>query len=252
MRPDLTFRSLWRQYRQDKFAKELATDWAAALLYRAPGFWLVALLAPTGISPTAVTLAAVPVVLAMPLAALTLPLAAAAIAVALLAALFQTLDCTDGALARATGRSSARGGALDFVIDMGQWGFFYTSIGLLADRVAAGDTVAGFFWTALAAVAAWLRLYARVIRDARPAAPAGPAAPGPARLGGFDRRERGISGLSGALPVLLILAFFTGTLPALVVFLLAYSLLDVGDAALATFRGWPRDSGDTGEESGGA
>ena len=24
MRPDLTFRSLWRQYRQDKFAKELA------------------------------------------------------------------------------------------------------------------------------------------------------------------------------------------------------------------------------------
>lgn len=252
MRPDLTFRSLWRQYRQDKFAKELATDWAAALLYRAPGFWLTARLAPTGISPTTVTLAAVPVVLAMPLAALTFPPGAAAVAIVLLSALFQTLDCTDGALARATGQSSARGGALDFVIDMGQWGVFYTSIGLLADRVAAEDTLSGFFWTALAAFAAWLRLYARIVRDARPALPAAPAAPGKARLGPLDILARGITGLSGALPILLALAFFTGALPALVVFLLVYSLLDVGDAALATFGGWPRDGGDTGKESGGA
>ncbi|QGZ34760.1 CDP-alcohol phosphatidyltransferase family protein [Stappia indica] len=241
MQPDPTFRTLWREYRRERFRSELASDWAVAVLYRLPSLWLVARLVPTGISPTAVTLAALPVALAMPLAALLLPPGFAVLGTVLLAVAFQILDCADGGLARATGRSSSKGAALDFVIDMAQWGLFYTSIGILADRMVAADGT-GFFWTPLALAAAWLRLYARVARDARPASPAADAAPPPqeAQPGGFVvLAERALAGMSGALPIFLGIAALAGALPAMVVFVLVYALLDVGDAVWTSFRNWP-------------
>ena len=241
MQPDPTFRTLWREYRRERFRSELARDWAVAVLYRLPSLWLVARLVPTGISPTAVTLAALPVALAMPLAALLLPPGGAAVATVLLAVAFQILDCADGGLARATGRSSSKGAALDFVIDMAQWGLFYTSIGILADRMVAADGI-GFFWTPLALAAAWLRLYARVVRDARPASPAADTAPRPqekAAGGLIALTERMVAGMSGALPIFLGIAALAGALPAMVVFVLVYALLDVGDAVWTSFRNWP-------------
>ena len=242
MQPDPTFRTLWREYRRERFRSELASDWAVAVLYRLPSLWLVARLVPTGISPTAVTLAALPVALAMPLAALLLPPGFAVLGTVLLAVAFQILDCADGGLARATGRSSSKGAALDFVIDMAQWGLFYTSIGILADRMAGAGEATGLFWTVLALVAAWLRLYARVARDARPASPAADAAPPPQETapgGLIVLTERMVAGMSGALPIFLGIAALTGALPAMVVFVLVYALLDVGDAVWASFRNWP-------------
>lgn len=242
MQPDPTFRTLWREYRRERFRSELASDWAVAVLYRLPSLWLVARLVPTGISPTAVTLAALPVALAMPLAALLLPLGFAVLGTVLLAVAFQILDCADGGLARATGRSSSKGAALDFIIDMAQWGLFYTSIGILADRMAGAGEATGLFWTVLALVAAWLRLYARVARDARPAsaAPDTAAPSGLAGQGGFVvLAERALAGMSGALPIFLGIAALAGALPAMVVFVLVYALLDVGDAVWTSFRNWP-------------
>lgn len=242
MQPDPTFRTLWREYRRERFRSELASDWAVAVLYRLPSLWLVARLVPTGISPTAVTLAALPVALAMPLAALLLPPGFAVLGTVLLAVAFQILDCADGGLARATGRSSSKGAALDFVIDMAQWGLFYASIGILADRMAGAGEATGLFWTVLALVAAWLRLYARVVRDARPPAAApGTAAPlGQTAQGGFVvLTERMVAGMSGALPIFLGIAALAGALPAMVVFVLVYALLDVGDAVWTSFRNWP-------------
>lgn len=242
MQPDLTFRTLWRSYRRERFRSELVSDWAVAVLYRLPSLWLVARLAPTGISPTAVTLAAFPLALAMPLAALLLPLGFAALATVLLAVAFQILDCVDGGLARATGRSSSKGAALDFVIDMAQWGLFYTSIGIVADRMAGTGEGTGLFWTVVAVAAAWLRLYARVVRDARPASVApGTAAPlGQPAQGGFVvLAERMVAGMSGALPIFLGIAALAGVLPAMVIFVLVYALLDVADAVWTSFRNWP-------------
>lgn len=245
MQPDPTFRTLWREYRRERFRSELVSDWAVAVLYRLPSLWLVARLVPTGISPTAVTLAALPVALAMPLAALLLPPGAAALATVLLAIAFQILDCADGGLARATGRSSSKGAALDFVIDMAQWGLFYTSIGIVADRMAGAGEGTGLFWTVVAFAAAWLRLYARVVRDARPAsaAPDTTAPPGPAGQGGLVvLAERAVAGMSGALPIFFGIAALAGVVPAMVVFVLLYALLDVGDAVWTSFRNWPGDA----------
>ncbi|WP_067218919.1 CDP-alcohol phosphatidyltransferase family protein [Stappia indica] len=245
MQPDPTFRTLWREYRRERFRSELVSDWAVAVLYRLPSLWLVARLVPTGMSPTAVTLAALPVALAMPLAALLLPPGAAALATVLLAVAFQILDCVDGGLARATGRSSSKGAALDFVIDMAQWGLFYTSIGIVADRMAGTDEGTGLFWTVVAVAAAWLRLYARVVRDARPASVApGTAAPlGHSAQGGFVvLAERALAGMSGALPIFFGIAALAGVVPAMVIFVLLYALLDVGDAVWTSFRNWPGDA----------
>ena len=242
MQPDTTFRTLWREYRRERFRSELVSDWAVAVLYRLPSLWLVARLVPTGMSPTAVTLAALPVALAMPLAALLLPPGAAALATVLLAVAFQILDCADGGLARATGRSSSKGAALDFVIDMAQWGLFYTSIGIVADRMAGTDEGTGLFWTVVAVAAAWLRLYARVVRDARPASVApGTAAPlGHSAQGGFVvLAERALAGMSGALPIFFGIAALAGAVPAMVIFVLLYALLDVADAVWTSFRNWP-------------
>ncbi|MBC2860992.1 CDP-alcohol phosphatidyltransferase family protein [Stappia sp. 28M-7] len=248
MQPDLTFRTLWRSYRRERFRSELVSDWAVAVLYRLPSLWLVARLAPTGISPTAVTLAAFPLALAMPLAALLLPLGFAALATVLLAVAFQILDCVDGGLARATGRSSSKGAALDFVIDMAQWGLFYTSIGIVADRMAGTGEGTGLFWTVVAVAAAWLRLYARVVRDARPAsaAPDTPAATAPVEPAGQGGlvvlAERAVAGMSGALPIFFGIAALAGAVPAMVIFVLLYALLDVGDAVWTSFRNWPGEA----------
>ena len=107
-----------------------------------------------------VTFAALIVALLLPVLAAFAPLAAAPALLCLAGVLFQVLDCADGMLARATRRTSKRGGDLDFLIDMAQWGLLYISLGLLADRLLETS----WLWACVGAMAAWGRLYARVVR----------------------------------------------------------------------------------------
>jgi len=232
------YRDLLDAHRRQKRAAEWRGDWGVALFARPPSLPLVWLLARTRISPTAVTLSSVPLVVAMPVIVLLVPPAIAGPLVVLCAYLFQVIDCVDGGLARATGRFSRLGGTLDFLIDMAQWGVFYATVGLLADQ-ALGT---GMLWTALGLVAGWTRLYARVVRDAAGEAPptgddAGAGEEAPAgRMTPLDLLHAFFAGLSGALPVVLLLAWWAQALPALLVFLLLYSAADVIEALALTVR----------------
>jgi phosphatidylglycerophosphate synthase len=225
-----TFARVLQDYGRGKRKGELRGDWAVLFFYRIWSFPLIWLLARTPVSPTAVTLSSVPLALSMPVLALTLPLDRAALGVGLVAMVFQILDCVDGGLARCTGRTSRLGETLDFLIDMAQWGLLYASIGLLADRMLDSGAV----WTAVGCAAAWVRLYARVVRDAgaggaEAAGPAGERAPGP-----VDVVLWFFAGLSGAIAPALLLAWWSGTLPWLIVFLLVYAIADVAEGMIAT------------------
>lgn len=223
-RPPPRISEIVAEYRHHKLREELLGDWVIGLLYRVPSFGLVWLFSRLGLSATAVTLLAGLLAVSLPLLAWLPPLPAAGWLVLLAASLFQMLDCVDGAIARLTGTASEVGGRIDFLTDMAQWALLYGSIGLLADR-HFGD---GFQWTAMAMAAAWLRLYARVIRDAW-------AVPGrrpvkrpirPAELPAIA-----FAGLSGAIP---FLAIFGSALDIAVWLLIAYSLLDIGDSLVGS------------------
>lgn len=236
MRRKPTLAALVADYRNGKVQDELRGDWAVVVFYRIFSFPLVWLLARLAVHPSAVTVVSGLLVLMLPASAGLMPLSAAGPAVVALSCAVLILDCVDGALARITGRASRRGGMLDFLVDMAHWGLLYASIGMLADRVAG----TGFFWTALGCAAGWTRLYARVIRDAGPARPE-PAATASAASGVSSGVSAGemlvafVAGLSGAIPILLLVTWALGEVGWLVVFLIAYSLIDVVDAGLQSF-----------------
>jgi len=212
--------------RGPRFRAELRTSWAIAVLYRLPAVPAVWAAARLGLSPTQVTYLALLLALTMPLQALFLPLGLASVCVALSGIVFQILDCVDGTLARITRRSSRRGADLDFLTDMAQWALLYLAIGLLADRTLGGS----WGWAALAAGAAWVRLYARVIRDRLAEPEQAPPAPVPIRAAQWPVVF--VTGLSGLIP---FLALAGGGLWLAVLFLLAYAVLDLLDAALPLF-----------------
>lgn len=217
-------RLFWADLHSANAAEEWRGSWAIAALYRRPGILVAFAASRLGLSPLQITCLGLALALTLPLQAALLPLGVAAWAVALSGALFQVLDCADGALARTTGQSSTRGGDVDFLVDMAQWGLLYAAIGLLADRMLEP----GLAWTALAVAAAWARLLARVIRD-RLSAPSD-APPTPIKT--KDLPVVIVSGLSGLLP---FLALSGGALPWAVGFLMLYALLDVGDALAPLF-----------------
>jgi len=223
-RPTLT--EIANDLRGLRFRNELRTSWAIAVLYRLPSLPLVWLSARLGLSPGAVTLAALGLALSLPMFAVGLPIQGAVWAVALGGALFQVLDCVDGTLARITQATSRRGGDLDFLVDMAQWGLLYGAIGMLADRTLG----TGWSWTAVAMVAAWLRLYARTVRD-RLDQRDEQSAPGPLRPAQLPATF--VTGLSGLIP---FLALSGGALWLAVTFLLLYSVLDTAEGLLPLFR----------------
>jgi len=173
-----------------------------------------------------VTLAGLALALSMPAQALVLPLGLAVWAVAISGLVFQVLDCVDGTLARLRGVTSRRGGDADFLVDMAQWGLLYLAIGLLADRTLDAD----WQWTALAGMAAWGRLMARVIRDRLPDVPGGETA----ALRLADYPVAFLAGISGLIPFLALSGSWLGIA---VLALLIYSLLDIIEAALPLTRG---------------
>src|ERR1700750_910950 len=116
-----------------RFANELRTEWAIAVLYRPVSLLVTPLFAALGASPTAVTLLGLAIALVLPFAAAAGGAQAWA-SVGALAIAFCVLDCVDGDLARVTGRSSRRGAYLDFVVDLAYRTGLYSAIGVVADR----------------------------------------------------------------------------------------------------------------------
>ncbi len=208
---------------RDAGQAEYLDNWAIYLLYRWPGNVLAWLLLKTPLTPTQVTLSGLGVVGLMLLCALLLPLTLAPWVTLALAMLFQVLDCTDGAMARTSGRTSAVGGRLDFMVDMVQWGILYACIGILADRTLETGTL----WTMFGFAAAWLRMLARIanmmanrMRDRQDKPPTSAAAP-------QQKKVQLLAGLGGLLPFLVLTGPFLYISVAIV---LLYSLGDLWDA----------------------
>lgn len=214
----LSLRQVAAANRETARAEKLS-NWSVFLLYRQLGTLLAWLLLKTRLSPTNVSVIGLGVAGLMPLVAGLLPIGAAGIVLFWLAVLFQILDCSDGAMARAGGTGSAAGARYDFLIDMFQWGVLYASMGLLADRMADG----GAFWTMLGFAAGWLRLFARVCNDAAPKKTTN-AAGASLRLGSLMWF---LNGLSGLIPLLLLSGPY---MYVAVIAVLVYSIGDVLDA----------------------
>lgn len=223
--------AFWADLKSDSAREERRGSWAISLLYRRPGIVLAFGAARLGLAPLQITFIGLLLALSMPLQAAFLPIGAAVWAVAMSGALFQVLDCADGALARCTGQTSRRGGDWDVLVDMAQWGLLYLALGLLADRLAE----TGQLWTAIALAAAWARLLARLIRDRvawmaeSGSAPESQSAP-PSLA---DLVSRVLGGISGLFPFFALLG---EALPWAVGFLLVYALLDMAEGSAPLFR----------------
>src|SRR5687768_9180226 len=134
-----------------KFAHEVRTEWAIALVYRPVSFLLTPLFAALGASPSAVTLLGLVIALSLPFAAASGG-ADAWLIVGGLGVAFCILDCVDGDLARVTGRTSKLGAYLDFIVDLVYRAGLYSAIGIAADRArdAAGIAALGDYGGILA------------------------------------------------------------------------------------------------------
>lgn len=211
-----------------RFANELRTEWAVALIYRPVSLVVTPLFALLGATPTAVTLLGLILVLALPYAAFAGG-AGAWVTVGLLAIAFNVLDCVDGNLARVTGRTSERGAYLDFAVDMVYRACFYAAIGLAADhaRAAGASDLFGDHGGIVAALAAALlalhakacRLYVEAARGPETRHPTPGAGPG-------DVGFAFVSGLDHLQPVAVLILGALGGLDWLLAWMLAYSFAD--------------------------
>jgi phosphatidylglycerophosphate synthase len=202
---------------------EWQTNWATALFFRTPGVAMAWLLLRMGVTPMKVTLSGLALAILMPICASVLPLGIAGPVLFLLAVMFEILDCADGTMARISNTVSETGARADFLADMLHWGLLYLAFGILADRMF--DQF--WLWTALAGIAAWLRLFARICNDSVPKIEVETSATLPPLWLRF------IMGLSGLIPLLTI---FPNHMHLVVSAVLIYALLDIGDAVGRAFR----------------
>jgi len=241
------FLSIVADYREHKLKEELAMDWGSLVFYRSPAFVVVWAMVPLGVTPNQLTLAGLVLIPLIPLAAWFLTPEHAMAAVTLLALAFNVLDCADGSLARATGRSSLSGRYMDFSSDILYRNTAYASYGLIADRIWPG---AVFPWLAVGLCCGLLATYARVNRlyaeKLFPKAAAGSPA-GTGRSGIFDMVFSFLSGLDTLMPLLAILAWWAGALWAVLLWFLFFTL---GDAAVEVISNYAKargiDSGSAG------
>jgi phosphatidylglycerophosphate synthase len=213
-----------------KFAHEVRTEWAIALVYRPFSFLLTPLFAACGASPTAVTMLGLALALSLPWLAVTAGESAWGW-VGTLGVVFCVLDCVDGDLARVTGRASKLGAYADFLADTIYRIALYASIGLMVDRSQTGQMfaalsegaglAAGLACALLAIVARACRLY--VEADGSSAAPLSPRA--------TDTRTSVavafLSGIDHLLPIGVLAFGAAGRLDWLLAYLFAYSLADL-------------------------
>jgi phosphatidylglycerophosphate synthase len=221
-----------------RFANEIRTEWAIAVLYRPVSLVTTPLFAALGASPSAVTLLGCAIALALPFAAAGIAALPWAV-VGALGVAFCVLDCVDGDLARVTGRSSRRGAYLDFVVDLVYRAGFYSAIGIAADRVrdASGLTALGEHGGLAAgfasAVAALLARTCRLYADG--GGQRAEAAQNPSSRSG-DLARAFVSGLDHLLPVAVLILGAVGRLDWALVWLIAYSLADFGDTQARVWK----------------
>lgn len=224
------FRGRWRE--------EARSDWAYVVFYRPIAAALAWGLAHTPATPMAVTLAGGLSIPAMAALALLLPGATAVPLIGLVGWLGGLLDCADGDLARLTGRTSWLGRYVDFQVDVVRWATLFVAVGIAADRADGGIGV----WFAVAAGAAWMRLFARAARDYRfgtlgrdPPSSAPAAPPTLATL-----VERFVGGLDGLLPIFLGLGWMVGLGGWVLMLPLGLAVLDALTTQIANLRRYAR------------
>ena len=221
-----------------RWPEEARNDWAYVVFYRPLSTVLAWLLAHTSISPTAVTLAGGVSIPVMVLAAVLPPPDLAVPIIGLVAWIGGLLDCVDGDLARLTGRTSWLGRYVDFQIDVVRWATLFVAVGLAADRTGTGSHL----WFVIAALAAWLRLFARAARDYRVAVlgrePKGGTSPARPSLG--DRFVAFVTGLDGLLPIFLGGGWLIGLGGGVLLLPLALAILDTVSTQIANLRRFAR------------
>ncbi|MDK9696949.1 MAG: CDP-alcohol phosphatidyltransferase family protein [Siculibacillus sp.] len=221
-----------------RWREEARGDWAYVVFYRPFAAVLAWGLAHTSATPMAVTLAgglSIPVMLAL---AFLLPGETAVPLIGLAGWVGGLLDCADGDLARLTGRTSWLGRYVDFQVDMVRWAVLFVAVGIAADRADAGGA-----WFAVAAVAAWTRLFARAARDyrfgtlGRDPKPSGPAGP----VSAAKQAERFVTGLDGLLPIFLGLGWMAGLGGWVLMLPLGLGVLDAVATQIANLKRYARE-----------
>ena len=215
-------RNIYQDYRQNKFADEVCSDWGSAFIYRPPGMVLAWLLTATPVTPNLVTATAAVLLPIMILAAATLSPLAAFCTVIALAIIYLTLDCTDGTLARATGLSSVQGHYWDLVADVTYRGVIFTTVGFLADHLSPWS--GPLSQAAVLALSAWMAVVARLARYNLD------------KLTGEQKQAKAkprftlfsfLSGLDTVFPILAAVALAAGHLSLLAVWIFVYSAGDM-------------------------
>jgi phosphatidylglycerophosphate synthase len=218
------FSAFVADYRAHKLKEELATDWGSLVFYRLPAFGLAWALLPLGATPNQFTIAGLLTIPAIALAAWFLPPGTAMAVVTVLALAFNVLDCADGALARATGKSSLSGRYMDFAADVLYRNIAYASYGLIADRMWPG---AAFPWLAVGLACGMLATYARLNRlYARKLFPEADTDEVPTLRSASDLAFSFLSGLDTLLPLIALLAWAAGDLTLAMLWFLLFTLGD--------------------------
>ncbi|WP_299348170.1 CDP-alcohol phosphatidyltransferase family protein [uncultured Shimia sp.] len=216
----LSLREIVKDLKDQHVLEEWRGEWAIAFLFRVPSQLFVWVFLRLGWTPLMVTGLGFVLSLIMPALAVWLPLTLAVWSVVILGALFQILDCADGTLARATGRSSVFGADMDYLVGMFHYICIYASVGLIADRYLETGT----FWALMGVVAVAGRLLARLVRE-QIKKRIGEGPPGPFRMS--DLPGAFVSGLSGLIPFGVLAGSYTSWV---IVALLVYSVMDIVDA----------------------
>jgi phosphatidylglycerophosphate synthase len=222
-----------------KFAHEVRTEWAIALVYRPFSFLLTPLFAACGASPTTVTMLGLACALSLPWLALTGG-ESAWVCVGALGVIFCILDCVDGDLARVTGRASKFGAYADFLADTIYRIALYASIGLIVDRSRVAGSLIPIGEGAGLAVGLACALLAIVARACRLYVEAEGSTAAPARATSDTGASVAIAFLSGIdhlLPIGVLAFGAAGRLDCLLAYLFAYSL---GDLVLTQAAAWRR------------
>ena len=155
-------------YRQGKMKEEIWTDWGSVVFYRPLGFVCVFLLARLGVEGNMVTLSGVLLLPFMVWGAFTLTPDHALIFVCALGALYCTLDCVDGSLARLARQTSAFGQFVDFAADLTYRVVIYICLGHIADRLAPPPEMMlahNWSWLSVMLLTACLTLFLRLARN---------------------------------------------------------------------------------------
>lgn len=223
------------QYKRDKLATELATEWGLALLYRPPALVLAWLLSHTGIRPNAVTITGgllLPAMIAV--AALQEP-HNAMLSVTGLAITFLILDCVDGSLARLGGTTSQLGGYLDFAFDMLFRMTAFSCYGWILQKEGVIG-LAGLEPFALTMIAAWIALFARVCRDYVSIQRPQTATSSSRSWSTVDWLAAGLSGLDMLFPLIALITWLAGMAHVFVIWIVLLAILDLLETQRGNFK----------------